>query len=220
VPFRAMVDVQIECARLRRGARVRRKVAPLPRRPPVPPSLCDRTADLVCVAGEANAWPYRSPEREAAYPDELVQWAACRIATGEAFDFVVSPQNPLSSGTPRHIGLTAERILAGGTGSDLLERWRAFVRDTDVICSWGRYATSLFVSAGGHLPPGRVDLRQVARAVAKAKVGTLDEYAAEVTIPDGQSLASGRAGTRLSQIAGIARHFAEIAQAWRDQSDR
>jgi DTW domain-containing protein YfiP len=215
-PFRAMVDVQIECAQRRRNDRPRRAVARTPHPPPVPPCLCDRASDLVCVAGEANAWPYRSRTGEITCPDEMVQWAALRVGTAETFDFVVSPRNPLSPGTPLHIGLTADRLLAGGTVSELRDRWRAFVRDTDVICSWGRYSTSLFAATGGYVPPMRIDLRQVARAVAKSKVGTLEQYCAGIGVPTSQTGASGRAGVRLSEIAAIARHFGAILHAWRE----
>jgi hypothetical protein len=146
----------------------------------------------------------------------MVQWAALRVGTAETFDFVVSPRNPLSPGTPLHIGLTADRLLAGGTVSELRDRWRAFVRDTDVICSWGRYSTSLFAATGGYVPPMRIDLRQVARAVAKSKVGTLEQYCAGIGVPTSQTGASGRAGVRLSEIAAIARHFGAILHAWRE----
>jgi DTW domain-containing protein len=226
-PFRAMVDVQIDCAQQRRNSRPGRKGPRSPKPPPVPRCLCDRTGDLVCVVGEANAWPYRYQGPEASHPEELVQWAARRIGSGETFDFVLSPTSPLSPGTPRHIGLTADRILAGGTIEDLLDRWKTFVRDNDVICSWGRYATSLFAKSGGHLPLTRVDLRDVARAVAKSKVGTLEAYCATIGVPPSDAVASGRAGVRLSEIAAIAQHFGAIVQAWSEshgstigQSDR
>jgi DTW domain-containing protein YfiP len=58
-PLRAMVDAQIACqaAAPRRGARqVHRPRAP---RRVVPDAIVERFDDLVCVVGEANAWPYR-----------------------------------------------------------------------------------------------------------------------------------------------------------------
>jgi DTW domain-containing protein len=213
-PFRAMVDVQIDCEARRLGARHRHKGASTPSPPPVPACLSDRFRDLVCVAGEANAWPYHSHEREHAYPDELVQWVAFRPDTGDVFDFVRAPKHPLSPNTPRHIGLTADRLLGGGTTEELSERWRAFARETDVVCSWGRYGTSLFAANGGYLPPARVDLRHGARRAAKGKVGTLEEYSAAVGAAGSPPAASGRAGVRLAAITAIAARFGALARAW------
>jgi DTW domain-containing protein YfiP len=222
-PFRAMVDAQIACERRLRGARLRHKRAGhaghaghAKPRPRVPSILGERAEDLVCVVGEANAWPYRCPERATSYPDELVQWVARRVSTGETFELVVAPSHPLAPRTPDHIGLEAEELAAGVTRDDLLARWRAFVRDTDVVCSWGRYATSLFASAGGHLPKARVDLRQVARVYASGKVGTLDDFTATLGPPAApRSGPRGRAGARLAQVEAIARHFVAAAREQR-----
>src|SRR6185436_16641459 len=58
-PFRAMVDMQIEHRERLHGGRTRHKKTRAPRRPDVPACLRERPGDLVCVVGEANAWPYR-----------------------------------------------------------------------------------------------------------------------------------------------------------------
>jgi hypothetical protein len=207
-PFRAMVDTQIAYAKAFRGARVRhlRPRAPKVRRSPVPSLFRDRAEDLVCIYGEANAWPYRSKER-AQRPDELVHWVARRMATGERFDVVAAPRNPLAPGTAHHTALSNEELAAGCSMGELALRWRAFVRDTDVVCSWGRYATALFVESGGFLPEVRVDLRQVARDVARGKVGTLDDVHRSMGSPSTLVAGSGRAGARLGQIVAIAEHF-------------
>jgi DTW domain-containing protein YfiP len=207
-PVRAMVDAQLACEARFRDAparHVRRPKGP-PALPPLPACLRDRAADLVCVAGEANAWPYGSPERSAGLADELVHWVAYRVTTGETFDAVVAPRIPLAPRTPRHVALTADTLAAGCTVAELLERWRAFVRDTDVVCSWGRYATSLFVSTGASLPPLRVDLRQVARVRSGGKVGTLEELVARLGLPPAPG-GAGRARVRTEQIAAVARHL-------------
>jgi len=211
-PFRAMVDTQIDCAERLHGARTRHKKAGKPRRLPIPACLGDGTADLVCVVGEANAWPYRAADRSV-YPDVLVQWVARRLATGETFDIVAAPETPLAPNTPIHTRLSRDLFATGGTLGELFDRWHSFLRPTDLVCSWGRYATSLFASSGGHLPADRIDLRQVARTLTQSKVGTLEGFAAGLGIAESAPVVRGRAGARLSQVEDIARHFVRLQQS-------
>jgi hypothetical protein len=209
-PFRAMIDVQIACAERLRGARTRYKKANKIRIPTIPTVLSERASDLVCVVGEANAWPYHAADR-AIYPDVLVHWTAKRLATGETFDFVATPTTPLAPNTLLHTRLSADDLAQAGTLPDLLDAWRSFLRPTDVLCSWGRYATALFVTSGGHLPAERIDLRQVARRLKEGKVGTLEGFAASVGIGSSASVARGRAGVRLAQVEDITRHFQAVS---------
>jgi hypothetical protein len=211
-PFRAMIDAQIEHERNRSRARVRHaKKTPKPPGVRIPSMLRERALDLVCVVGEANAWPYRARESGTVYEDELVHWVAVRLATGERFDQVVAPMSPLAPRASSHVRLPVDTLLAGSTAPELHRRWREFLRDTDVVCSWGRYATSLFVAGGGHLPPARIDLRQVARAFTKGKVGTLEELLARLYLAAPEDLGPGRAGMRLGQVARVASYLRDRA---------
>jgi len=208
-PFRAMVDAQLSYeARFRDSPpRHARQPRPAPSPPRVPAWLREREDDLVCVAGEANAWAYGSAERRAGCADELVHWAARRLKTGETFDAVVAPRMALSPATPRHVGLPGHVLAAGCSVAQLRDGWRAFIRDTDVVCSWGRYATALFVATGTALPLARLDLRQVARAWSRGKVGTLEEFVAGLGGPPATADGPGRARLRLEQISAVARHL-------------
>jgi len=209
-PFRAMVDAQLAFEARYRDAPSRhaRKPRPAPAPPHVPPVLRERPGDLVCVYGEANAWPYGSAERASGCSDELVHWVAHRPSTGETLDVVLAPRHPVSPATTLHSGLSAE-VLAGGCAAAELEgRWRAFVRDTDVVCSWGHYVTSLFLGLGLPLPDERVDLRQAARVYARGKVGTLDDLVARLGATPSPPAGQGRAHVRLARIAAIAASFA------------
>ncbi len=204
-PFRAMVDAQIECEGRCRNTRVRRERVRRVRPARAPSPFRGGESGVVCVYGEANAWPYSAGERAQGLRDELVHWVAERLDTGESFDAVIAPRNALSPATPLHIGLSADALVEGGTVEDLRARWRAFIRDSDVVCSWGRYATSLFVATGAELPPERLDLREAARVFAQGKVGTLDDFIARIGASPAAIAAPGRAHTRLAQIAAIAR---------------
>jgi hypothetical protein len=210
-PFRAMIDAQIACAERYHGARIRHERGPRPPRRRLPPPLLGHGKDLVCVSGEANAWPYGSSERAAArYPEELVQWVAFRPRTGERFELVKAPRH-LAPMTPVHLALSPRALESGCTGELLRRQWRAFVRDDDVLCSWGTYATSLFAAEGGYLPPVRLDLRQVARAYLNGRFGTLDELLVRLGVASSPALGSGRAGERLGQLASLTRFLEEAA---------
>jgi hypothetical protein len=209
-PFRAMVDAQIACARRFHGARIRHAKGPRPPRRRLPPALLAHGANLVCVSGEANAWPYGSSERAARCPEELVQWLAFRPRTGERFELVKAPRH-LAPMTPAHLALSRHSLESGCTGDVLRRQWRAFVRDDDVLCSWGTYATTLFAAEGGYLPPVRLDLRQVARAYYSGRFGTLDELLVRLGVGSSPALGPGRAGERLGQLATLTRFLEEAA---------
>jgi DTW domain-containing protein YfiP len=211
-PFRAMIDAQLECQARFASTRVRHLRRDKPRRLRLPSYLHERRRDLVCVVGEANAWPYRMREESALYPDELVHWVARRIAAGETFDVIARPRNPLAPSTSAHTRLTSGTLERAAGIPELFDRWRAFVKDSDIVCSWGRYATSLFVREGGSLPRARVDLRQVARIVESGRVGTLEGFAESFDVRRDTPTAQGRAGARLGQVVAIAAHFGELAR--------
>ena len=212
-PFRAMVDAQIACARRFQG-RIRHERGPRPPRRRVPPALLLHGGNLVCVSGEANAWPYGSSERAARYPEELVQWLAFRPRTEERFELVKAPRH-LAPMTPAHLAISRRALESGCTGELLRRQWRAFVRDDDVLCSWGTYATTLFAAEGGYLPPVRLDLRQVARAYMNGTFGTLDELLVRLGVGSSPTLGPGRAGERLGQLVSLTR-FLEEAGARED----
>jgi DTW domain-containing protein len=207
LPFQKMIDAQLahKAERLTPRSRYRREHGA--RRSPIPSALLGHADKVVCLGGEANAWPCRDTERRAAYPDELVQWVAHRPLTGETFECFAAPRNPLSPSTPAHLGVDPATLLAGEQLDTLLARWRRFVRDDDIVCSWGRYATALFVQSGGYLPRTRFDLRMVVKNLTKQKIGTMDDYYATLDQSPSQPSATGRAGVRLGQLVRIALHL-------------
>ena len=209
-PFRAMVDAQLAYvgsqARPRHTAyrmRERKRADPAER---LPPMLRERASDLVCVHAEANAWPYGSRER-GAIADELVQWAAHRVTTGESFARFIAPRGALAPSTARHIGVDEAQLLAGDSVAEFQARWRAFLRPEDVVVSWGPYAPNLFEGLGEALTAPHVDLRRAARLFAVAKVGTPEMFLAERGLPAPEPLAEGRAGIRLAAMKAICGHL-------------
>jgi DTW domain-containing protein YfiP len=220
-PLRAMVDAQLACQATapRRAMRARRR--PRPRRWVIPDALTTRFDDLVLVVGEANAWPYDSPGAEGARAarktrDELVHWVALRPSTGELFERIAAPVQPLSPSTTFHTGLTEEQLRGGCSHKDLLAAFAGFLRPGGVVASWGEHGPSLFAAAGGTLP-ARIDLRAVGQRLTHQRLGGLETYAASLEAPLPSLPIAGRAGRRLAMLARIVASWraaaAEAAEA-------
>jgi DTW domain-containing protein len=209
-PFRAMVDMQIEHRARLRTSRHRRPRVPAEERAArrLPQLLRDRPGDLLCITAEANAWPYSPPSP---YPDELVHWVAFRPATGERFEAVVSPRQPLSPGTPMHTGLSREVLAAGVSPGAFREAWAAFVRPGDVACAWGMYGLGLLAAEGCAPPAAFVDLRSAAGAFLGGRVGTLEACRERLSLPPPAPLGQGRGGVRLALTSAIASYLARAA---------
>lgn len=201
VPFRAMVDAHLAAQAAEKRVRVRHPRPRVPAAARLPTAITARHEDLLCVVGEANAWPTSADERGLGH--ELVHWTARRVATGETFDCVAKPENPLSPGTPDRIGVGEERLRSGVARSELVSAFARFVRPTDVICSWGTYGPRLFEESGGTLPVARLDLRAVARRLPGPKVGSFEQYAARICGDDSAAAPADRAGRRLAMLVRI-----------------
>jgi len=199
-PLNAMVDAQLACQAAHPRKRPRHPRGPRPPRRPLPDAVMDRFADLVCLVGEANAWPYHATGE--GMRDELVHVVAHRPASGDTFARIAAPERALSPTTCFHTGLAEDQLAAGAPRADVLAQLAAFLRPTDIVCTWGHYGPSLVTDAGGTLPAERIDLRAAAQRFTHKKLGSLDDYARSLG-PIGPLLADGRAGLRLAMLAHI-----------------
>jgi len=204
-PLRTMVDNQLACqaaapAHERRKRRGRGQRTP---RQLLPEALF--TGDLVCVAAEANAWPYRA--RVADPAGELVHWVAHRLGTGESFEAFAAPTQTLSPSTTFHAGLDEAQVCGGVPVAELVAGFAAFLRQGDVVCTWGNHAAGLLGASGGALPEGHIDLRAIARREARRKIGCLESFAGSLGVA-AAPLGAGRAGRRLAMLV-------QIVGAWR-----
>ncbi|HET7505516.1 MAG TPA: tRNA-uridine aminocarboxypropyltransferase [Kofleriaceae bacterium] len=206
-PLRAMVDAQLACQARSPRRRVRHPRPPHPPHHHVPAPITERFADLVCVVGEANAWPYRAGQ---AQPEELVHWVAHRVATGETFARIAAPERPLSPSTAFHIELPEHDLFNAPPRRELLAELARFMRPSDVLCSWGHHSTNLATSSGAALTGERLDLRAAAQRLTNRKLGDLEAYAATLGPPPAP-LAAGRAGRRLAMLVQVVRAWHAVA---------
>lgn len=207
-PFRAMVDNQVD--HIERIHTPRKRL----RRPRArwlgPPILRERSRDLVCVAGEASARPFG--ERERGEIGELVHWVACRPETGETFEAIVRPELPIAPATPYHVELSAERMLAGIAPSEFRRAWAAFVRPTDVLCSWGDHPREVLAKSGAIVPSESVDVRAVVRILRNQRVKSLDALEGELG-PSEAPMFDGRGGRRLTTTTRLTRQLLTLGRA-------
>ncbi len=201
-PLDAMVDTQLAYQEREARTRWRKPRVDGPPKPRVPDELAARWDDLVCLVVEANAWPYAVGSGR---PDELVQIVAERVASGERFDVIAAPAGALSPSTSFHPGLDEATLRGGVSGRELLERLGRFVRESDVVCTWGSYGLELISGAGGAVPPGRLDLRAAAQRLTNQRLGSLEQYGASLGLgPDDPR----RGPRRLALLTGM-------VKAWR-----
>jgi DTW domain-containing protein YfiP len=197
-PLNAMVDAQLAAQKSApQRTSFRPPKAPSQRR--LPDAFVQRYRDVVCVVGEANAWPYVDGADR--HPDELVHFVAHRLATGETFDAIVSPVHGIARSTSHHLKLPAERIAAGMTHDELVAGYRNFSKATDLVCAWGTHGLKL---ADDFLPSDRLDLRAAAHRLLHKKFGNLEELVATYA-PLAVATEPGRARQRLALLVQLAR---------------
>jgi len=206
-PFEAMVDAQLRYVAERRGAPSRHTASrkTRTRRVPVPELLQSRFDDVVCVHAEANAWPAKGA---GGHDAELVHWCAVRPSSGERFEAILAPRQALAPATANHTHFDAMRLLGGESLSAFLMRWRAFLRDTDVLATWGHFAIGLAERDDVPLPTTRVDVRRAATELAGERTGGQEAYLARLALPEPPTLGEGRGGERVAQLVAIVRQMA------------
>jgi DTW domain-containing protein YfiP len=198
-PFRAMVARQewfaaeVRSQRHRHPVRRRRDT----RRIKLAARLVAAWPRVVCVQGEANAWPTRAPGR----PDpEIVHWVAHRPATGETFQAVVAPRQRLAPSTPAHIELSAERLLAGVSVDHWQRSWRAFSGSGDLLMTWGHFYDALAANGGLTLGDESIDVRPEISQILRQRFGAVEECLEGLGIGPAALGLEGRAGRRLAGL--------------------
>jgi DTW domain-containing protein YfiP len=204
-PFDAMVEHQLRF--IRAGSEPRHVVRPRSQKKPRWPAvLTERTADLVVGYGEANAWPRGTPLGDGS---EIVHLVAERVVSGERFEAFVAPRRPLAPSFSHHSGIAPETVLAGEPFARFLERFRAFLRPSDVLGGWGYFWAEALRREGAPLPEF-IDLRCVARRALRSSPGDVEGCVARLGAAPEPAWASGRTGRRAAAISAVARALIRI----------
>jgi DTW domain-containing protein YfiP len=170
---------------------------------------------LVCVHGEANAWPRHHPAREA---PETVHWVAHRPATAETFDAVMAPRQVLAEGTPEHVELSPERLWAGGTVQQWHDAWKSFRRPDDILVMWGTYYRDLAAADGLPLAVPSMNLRDEVSRLLRRRFGTVEASMAPLGAEPTPLAIPGRGGRRLSALVGALESLRAPGPTSRDSS--
>jgi hypothetical protein len=204
-PFFTLVEQQVAFA-TERGARRHRVRPRRPRAPVLPERLAQRDGLLVAY-GEANAWPRNS---DLGSTPEIVHWSAYRVSTGEHFEALIAPRLPLSPSFTLHTQVPQAAVLRGSSWEAFIDRWGAFVRPDDVICSWGHYAVDVLAREGAPLPE-RFDLRELATRYLRRKPGDVHTCSGHLGVEPIAPWALGRTGRRLASLGAVCEGLIEAA---------
>lgn len=199
-PFHAMVARQQWFQHQVRSQRHHRVAPSRPRRPTLKTRLQAQWSRLVCVQGEANAWPRNHDDRQ---DPETIHWVAERPSTGDRFEALVAPRRSLAPATPMHVEVPAERLLAGTNVRNWHDSWRAFSRADDVLVLWGTFYRDLAAGEGLPLSGNCIDLRGEVSQLLRARVGTIEECARRLGVHEVQPRFAGRGGRRLAELTAV-----------------
>ena len=206
LPLAGMVKQQLHFATEVATHRHRHNTVEREPRDPIPSLLRQRAGDLVCVLGEANAWPRLHPERS---PPEIVHWLAKRIVGGEIFESILAPRGRLAPSTCHHIRLAPEALAAGESWAAFEDRFRAFLRPSDVLVSWGHFSLATLLSDGFRLEHQRIDARPIAGNVLHRRARTIEECAAQMDLRPPEPWALGRGGARMACLCSVVRKLCD-----------
>ena len=155
---------------------------------------------LVCVHGEANAWPRHHPAREV---PETVHWVAHRPGTGENFEAVMAPRRVLAEATAEHVELSEARLRAGGTLRQWHNAWMAFTRPGDVLVMWGTYYRDLAAADGLPLAVASMNLRDEVSRLLRRRFGDVEASLDALGATPTRLALPGRGGRRLAALVGV-----------------
>ena len=200
-PFHAMVVRQkwFECAVGASRHRVRARPARISPQAALAQRLATAWPRLVCVHGEANAWPRHHPARR---EPETVHWVAHRPATAETFESILAPRQVLAPATPDHVELPPERLRAGGSVREWHDAWTGFTRPDDILVMWGTYYRRLAAAEGLPLAFSSVDVRAEASRVLGRRFGTIETALDALGATPTPLPLAGRGGRRLAALVG------------------
>jgi DTW domain-containing protein YfiP len=215
VPFRAMVASQVAYAEQSPGPRRRaRRRAGREGPSRLPRELL--ASELVCLVGEANAYPHDRALGRPPHPHELVQLLLARMAPSGAVlayvELLTQTRAPLAASPVVHARLDRAQLLAAPPFAVFAEAARAFLGDAPVVCTWGPYASGLYLRDVGELPGVCLDLRKVVGDVTRTQPGSLEQTVERLELSHA-ALGAGRGGDRMGMLLAVARHLCgEAAQ--------
>jgi DTW domain-containing protein YfiP len=206
-PFFAMVAGQQRFARDVHSSRHRRAADRLRRDPAGLAFLRAPTnlSRIVCVHGEANAWPLRHPAWQ---PAEIVHWLAHRLSTNESYQALLQPRRIMAPSVLRHLGLGPADLAEGMDVAAWKRSWAAFRRPDDLLVFWGNFPRDVAALDDLDLGAQVIDLRSESSQWFHRKAGPVEAMAALVGASIGDSVGVGRGGHRLANLLGIVREIA------------
>lgn len=210
-PFRAMVATQQRFARDVKASRhVQRARERKPLAARLPAALFADASRVVCLEGEANAWP-RSTEATPYPPDEIIHVTAQRLDGTATFDAMARPTHVPSPSTPTHVRLSRDAIVSAPPRAAFLAHLSDYLRPDDVLVTWGCYALRVLSGEPIALPAHRIDLRRQLTLASNQRSGAIADVLARRGLVEGAPRGRGRAGARLAALVTLVEALREDA---------
>jgi hypothetical protein len=141
-----------------------------------------------------------------------VHLVACRPATGERFEALLAPRQPLARSTPLHTELPEEALRAGEDRDAAMARFEAFLHPEDVLAVWTTYALDLLWRDGVTRRPA-ANIRLATARALKGKAGGVEQAVPVLGAELPPSWAPGRAGRRIQALEAVVRELVRRGQA-------
>ncbi len=207
--FERMVDAQLDCIEVNSGGPRRMKRAQVRPMRAVPSVIWQEPERVVVVYGESGLPRSRREKQHR----ELAQWSAVRLLNSEqVFDGIVVSDAMPEGFFLEELGWSHNDLARAESKQSLQERWRHFVKPTDVLVAWNKGTGRL---AGQHdLAVGNtLTLKQSYGNTVVGHFGTLEQVVEREQLCVRTALPiAGRASRRLVNAQAAAIHLGRWAR--------
>lgn len=207
--FERMVDRQLVCIEANAAGKRRMKRSRIRPMRAVPSVLWQEPERIVVVYGE-SALPRSRREKQ---ERELAQWCAVRLENSEEFfESVVKSEGDMPTGHfLQELGWNETDLDRAKPIEAVRERWRAFLKPTDVLVTWNKGSANLARQHG--LGQDVLVLKETYGNTVVGNFGTLEQVIEREGLSAGPGIpVAGRASRRLANARAAARHLGRWAR--------
>jgi DTW domain-containing protein len=141
---------------------------------------------------------------------ELVHLVASR-ASGARFEAFIRPRRPLGPAVAHQLEVPEPHLLDGEDVAAALARFRAFLGEESVLCTWGSFVVDL-LEREGFGRPASVDLRDLSARHLRRRTGGIGDAVRALGAGEPSPRGSGRAGRTVGRIEVVLARLLAVAR--------